>query len=159
MLDIIKRTLANFNIDVEMDEVSIGPSVTRYALKPAEGVKLSRIVALQNNLELNLAALLSASKRRFRANPSSASKYQTPRRRPSDSARFSVVKNSKRRTSALLIALGRGISGKSHFANLGKMPHALIAGTTGSGKSVSIHMIITSLLYRNSPAETQIHND
>ena len=151
--NIIKRTLANFGIDVEMDEVSIGPSVTRYALKPAEGVKLSKIVALQSNLELNLAA--SPVRIEAPIPGKSLVGIEVPNSTKTTVGLGSLLGSEEFRTSdkALLIALGRGISGKSHFANLGKMPHALIAGTTGSGKSVSIHMIITSLLYRNSPAE------
>lgn len=150
---IIQRTLGNFNIDVEMDEVSIGPSVTRYALKPAEGVKLSKIVALQSNLELNLAA--SPVRIEAPIPGKSLVGIEVPNSTKTTVGLGSLLGSEEFRSSdkALLIALGRGISGKSHFANLGKMPHALIAGTTGSGKSVSIHMIITSLLYRNSPSE------
>jgi len=151
--NIIKRTLMNFGIDVEMDEVSIGPSVTRYALKPAEGVKLSRIVALQNDLALALAA----HPLRIEAPIPGKSLVgiEVPNSTKTIVGLGTLLGSEEFRVSdkPLLIALGRGISGKSHFANLGKMPHALIAGTTGSGKSVSIHMIITSLLYRNSPAE------
>jgi len=151
--NIIKRTLMNFGIDVEMDEVSIGPSVTRYALKPAEGVKLSRIVALQNDLSLALAA----HPLRIEAPIPGKSLVgiEVPNSTKTIVGLGTLLGSEEFRVSdkPLLIALGRGISGKSHFANLGKMPHALIAGTTGSGKSVSIHMIITSLLYRNSPAE------
>ena len=151
--NIIKRTLANFGIDVEMDEVSIGPSVTRYALKPAEGVKLSKIVALQSNLELNLAA--SPVRIEAPIPGKSLVGIEVPNSTKTTVGLGTLLSSEEFRTSdkPLLLALGRGISGKSHFANLGKMPHALIAGTTGSGKSVSIHMIITSLLYRNSPNE------
>jgi S-DNA-T family DNA segregation ATPase FtsK/SpoIIIE len=151
--NIIKRTLMNFGIDVEMDEVSIGPSVTRYALKPAEGVKLSKIVALQNDLALALAA----HPLRIEAPIPGKSLVgiEVPNSTKTTVGLGTLLSSEEFRTSdkPLLLALGRGISGKSHFANLGKMPHALIAGTTGSGKSVSIHMIVTSLLYRNSPNE------
>jgi S-DNA-T family DNA segregation ATPase FtsK/SpoIIIE len=149
--NIIKRTLQNFGIDVEMDEISIGPSVTRYALKPAEGVKLSRILGLQNNLALALAA--------------HPIRIEAPI--PGKSLVGIEIPNSVKTTvglgtllgspeykdsdKPLLASLGKGISGKSHFADIASMPHALIAGTTGSGKSVTIHAIITSLLYRNSP--------
>ncbi len=151
--NIIKRTLMNFGIDVEMDEVSIGPSVTRYALKPAEGMKLSRIVALQNDLALALAA----HPLRIEAPIPGKSLVgiEVPNSTKTTVGLGTLLSSEEFRVSdkPLLLALGRGISGKSHFANLGKMPHVLIAGTTGSGKSVSIHMIITSLLYRNSPNE------
>ncbi len=149
--NIIKRSLQNFGINVEMDEVSIGPSVTRYALKPAEGVKLSRIVGLQNDLALALAA--------------HPIRIEAPI--PGKSLVGIEIPNSTKTTvglgtlfsslefqnseKPLLMALGKGVAGKSHFANLGKMPHLLIAGATGSGKSVMIHSVITSLLYKNSP--------
>ncbi|PIR85005.1 cell division protein FtsK [Candidatus Kaiserbacteria bacterium CG10_big_fil_rev_8_21_14_0_10_45_20] len=149
--NLIKRTLANFGIQVEMDEISIGPSVTRYALKPAEGVRLQKILALQNNLELALAA--------------SPVRIEAPI--PGKSLVGIEVPNSKKSTvglatlladtaftgdtKPLTVALGKDITGNAHFANIAKMPHLLIAGATGSGKSVSIHALITSLLYRNGP--------
>ena len=149
--NIIKRTLQNFGIAVEMDEVSIGPSVTRYSLKPAEGVKLARIVGLQNELSLALAA--------------HPVRIEAPI--PGTSLVGIEIPNSVKTTvglatllssdvfdtvkKALPVALGKGISGSAHVASLAKMPHMLIAGATGAGKSVTIHAIITSLLYRNSP--------
>ena len=149
--NIIKRTLANFGIDVEMDEVSIGPSVTRYALKPAEGMKLSRIVALQNDLALSLAA----HPLRIEAPIPGKSLVgiEIPNTTKTTVGLGTLFSADEFQTSEkpLLTALGKGISGKSHFANVAKMPHLLIAGATGSGKSVTIHALIVSLLYRNSP--------
>lgn len=151
--NIIKRTLANFGIVIELDEISIGPSVTRYAIKPAEGVRLQKIVALQTNLELALAA--------------HPVRIEAPI--PGKSLVGIEVPNSAKVTvglgtllesqefaesqKPLLVALGRDIAGGSHFANISKMPHALIAGATGAGKSVTIHTLITSLLYRCSPQQ------
>ncbi len=150
--NLIKRTLANFGIVVEMDEVAIGPTVTRYSLKPAEGVRLQKILALQNNLELALAA--------------SPVRIEAPI--PGKSLVGIEVPNSKKATVGLgslladdkfqgdqrplLVGLGKDIAGTSHFANIAKMPHLLVAGATGSGKSVAIHALIASLLYRNGPA-------
>ncbi|MDP1625335.1 MAG: DNA translocase FtsK [bacterium] len=149
--NIIKRTLANFGIDVEMDEVTIGPSVTRYAMKPAEGVKLSRIVALQDNL----AYALAAPSIRIEAPIPGKSLVgiEIPNTIKTMIGLGSLFANEEFQTSdkPLLVGLGKGISGKSHFQNVSKMPHLLIAGATGSGKSVTIHALITSLLYRNSP--------
>ena len=149
--NIIKRTLQNFGILVEMDEITIGPSVTRYALKPAEGVKLSRIVALQNDLSLALAA----HPLRIEAPIPGKSLVgiEIPNTTKTLVGLGTLLASSEFQQSdkPLLVSLGKGISGKSHFSNLAKMPHLLIAGTTGSGKSVTIHTIITSLLYRNSP--------
>ncbi len=149
--NLIKRTLQNFGINVEMDEISIGPSVTRYALKPAEGVKLSRIVGLQNDLSLALAA------HPLRIEAPIPGKSLVGIEIPNNTKTLVGLSNmlgSKEFTGSdkpLLVALGKGISGTTHFANLAKMPHTLIAGATGSGKSVMIHTLITSLLYRNSP--------
>ncbi len=150
-MNIVKRTLQNFGIQVEMDEVSIGPTVTRYAMKPAEGVRLSKIVALQSNLELALAA--------------SPVRIEAPI--PGKSLVGIEVPNIARTTlglaplvsddayvqsdKPLLIALGRSITGAPHFADLARMPHMLVAGTTGAGKSVAIHDFIVSLLYRCGP--------
>jgi S-DNA-T family DNA segregation ATPase FtsK/SpoIIIE len=151
--NIIKRTLANFGIVVELDEISIGPSVTRYAIKPAEGVRLQKIVGLQTNLELALAA--------------HPVRIEAPI--PGKSLVGIEVPNSAKVTvglgtlleaqefadspKPLLVALGRDIAGGSHFGNIAKMPHMLIAGATGSGKSVTIHAVINSLLYRCGPQQ------
>lgn len=151
--NIIKRTLQNFGIVVELDEISIGPSVTRYAIKPAEGVRLSKIVSLQTNLELALAA------HPVRIEAPIPGKSLVGIEVP-NSTKVTVGLGTLLETPAfaqsgkpLLVALGRDIAGASHFGDLGKMPHLLIAGATGSGKSVSIHAIITSLLYRLGPAQ------
>lgn len=149
--NIIKRTLQNFGINVEMDEVSIGPSVTRYALKPAEGVKLARIVGLQNDLSLALAAHPIRIEAPIPGK--SLVGIEIPNSSKTTVGLGSLISSEEFQQSdkPLLFCLGKGVSGKNHFANLGKMPHLLIAGSTGSGKSVTIHAIITSLLYRNSP--------
>ncbi len=149
--NIIRRTLFNFGIQVEMDEISIGPSVTRYALKPAEGVKLSKIVALQNDLSLALAA----HPLRIEAPIPGKSLVgvEIPNTKKTLVGLGSIMEDKHFKTSEkpLLLCLGKGVTGQSHFYDLGKMPHILIAGATGSGKSVAIHTFLASLLYRNSP--------
>lgn len=151
--NIIKRTLKNFNIEVEMDEVSIGPSVTRFALKPAEGVRISKIVGLQNNLELALAA--SPIRIEAPIPGKSLVGIEVPNTQKATVGLASLLGSAEYADSPkpLLVALGRDITGIPHFANVAKMPHVLIAGTTGSGKSVTIHTLITSLLFRNSPEQ------
>ncbi|QQG37946.1 MAG: DNA translocase FtsK [Candidatus Kaiserbacteria bacterium] len=150
-MNIIKRTLQNFGIQVEMDEASIGPTVTRYSMKPAEGVRLSKIVALQSNLELALAA--------------SPVRIEAPI--PGKSLVGVEVPNISRTTlgmaplitddafsasdKPLLLGLGRSITGQPHYADLARMPHLLVAGTTGAGKSVAINDFVISLLYRCGP--------
>lgn len=149
--NIIKRTLQNFGIIVEMDEISIGPSVTRYALKPAEGVKLSKILGLQTNLELALAAHPVRIEAPIPGK--SLVGIEVPNSAKTTIGLGSLLAEREYQESEkpLLVALGKDVAGESHFANIGKMPHALIAGATGSGKSVTIHAIINSLLYRNPP--------
>jgi DNA segregation ATPase FtsK/SpoIIIE, S-DNA-T family len=149
--NIIKRTLSNFGIDVEMDEVSIGPSVTRYALKPAEGVKLSRIVALQNDLALALAAHPLRIEAPIPGKSLVGIEIPNTVKTTVGLGTLFTSEEFQNSEKPLLVSLGKGISGKSHFANVGKMPHLLIAGATGSGKSVTIHALIVSLLYRLSP--------
>lgn len=154
-MNIIQRTLLTFGVSVEMDEVTIGPTVTRYALKPAQGVKLSRIVGLQNELAL----ALSAKTIRIEAPIPGKSLVgiEIPNKEKSIVGLATLLSSDEFQHSnkPLTIALGRSLAGKSIFGNLAKMPHVLVAGTTGSGKSVSIHSIITSLLYRNGPEDLQ----
>lgn len=151
--NLIKRTLLNFGMDVEMDEVSIGPTVTRYALKPAEGIKLSRIVALKSDLALALAAHPIRIEAPIPGK--SLVGIEIPNRVKSMVGLGSLLEESAFMDSPnrLSVALGKGVTGKSFFANLGKMPHLLIAGTTGSGKSVTVHNLILSLLYKNGPED------
>ncbi len=149
--NIIKRTLANFGINVEMDEISIGPSITRYALKPAEGVKLSRIVGLQNDLALALAAHPIRIEAPIPGKSLVGIEIPNSTKTTVGLGTLLASQEFQNSDKPLLISLGKGISGMSYFGNLAKAPHLLIAGSTGSGKSVTIHAVITSLLYRNSP--------
>lgn len=149
--NIIKRTLAQYGITVEMDEVSIGPSVTRYALKPAEGVKLARIVGLQSELSYALAAHPIRIEAPIPGQ--SLVGIEVPNSTKTVVGLKTLFSSDEFRESPkpLLVALGRGVSGKLYYADLAKMPHVLIAGATGSGKSVTIHAVVNSLLYRNGP--------
>jgi S-DNA-T family DNA segregation ATPase FtsK/SpoIIIE len=151
--NIIKRTLQNFGISVEMDEISIGPSVTRYALKPAEGVKLSKIVALNNDLALALAAHPIRIEAPIPGKSLVGIEIPNTTKTTVGLATLLSSEEYQQSEKPLLISLGKSITGKSHFSNLAKAPHMLIAGATGSGKSVTIHAIIASLLYRNSPED------
>ncbi|MEJ0053598.1 MAG: DNA translocase FtsK 4TM domain-containing protein [bacterium] len=149
--NIIKRTFQNFGINVEMDEVSVGPTVTRYAIKPAEGVRLSKIISLQNNLELALAAHPVRIEAPIPGK--SLVGIEVPNASKATVGLGGVMGAPEWTKSAkpLLAALGRDITGTPHYVNIAKMPHGLVAGATGSGKSVAMHAIITSLLYRNGP--------
>ncbi len=155
-MNIIQRTLANFGIQVEMDEVTIGPTVTRYALKPAQGMKLSRIVGLQNDLALALAAHPIRIEAPIPGK--SLVGIEIPNKVKSTVGLATLLSDEKFQNAGkpLTVALGKGLSGRAYFGNLAKMPHALIAGATGSGKSVTIHSVITSLLYRNGPEDMRM---
>ncbi len=150
---IIKRTLANFGIDVEMDEVTVGPTVTRYALKPAQGVRLSKISALSNELRLALAAKAIRIEAPIPGQSLVGVEIPNQVKALVDIRSLLAEDVFKKNPKPLTTALGRSVSGKSHHANIAKMPHLLIAGATGAGKSVAVHTIITSLLYRNGPSD------
>ncbi len=149
--NIIKRTLQNFGIDVEMGEINIGPSVTQHTLKPAEGIKLSRIVALQNDLSLALATHPLRIEAPIPGRALVGVEIPNSAKTLVGLAGLFSEEAFEKSNLPLLLALGRDVSGKSVFANLSKMPHLLISRPTGAGKSICIHSIIISLLYRNSP--------
>jgi len=154
--NIIKRTLLNFGIEVEMDEVTTGPTFTQYALKPAAGVKLSRIAGLQSDLALALAAHPVRIEAPIPGK--SLVGIEIPNKTKAMVGLGSLLSDERFKNAAkpLTVALGRDVAGKPNFVNLAKAPHVLIAGTTGSGKSVTIHAIINSLLYRNGPEDLKL---
>jgi DNA segregation ATPase FtsK/SpoIIIE, S-DNA-T family len=152
----IRDTLAEFNIDVEMEGANIGPKVTQYTLKPPSGVKLTRITALETNIALNLAA---QSLRIEAPIPGQrAVGIEVPNRKAADVRLHGILTAKQWRTNQepLSFAIGKDISGEAVVGELNKMPHLLIAGQTGSGKSVMINTLLTSLLYRNSPSEMKL---
>ncbi len=148
---IIQRTLQNFGIEVEMGEINIGPTVTQYTLKPAEGVKLSQIVTLQNDLALALAA------HPIRIEAPIPGKSLVGIEVPNKTAAVVSLKEIlgseefRGKKTHLALALGKDVAGHPVLARLDSMPHLLIAGATGSGKSVCINSVIISLLYQNDP--------
>ena len=151
--NMIRRTLQNFGIPVEMSGVSIGPSITRYALKPAEGVRLSKITTLQHDLELALAAAPIRIEAPIPGK--SLVGIEMPNSVKSTVGLGSLLGEPEwaANPNPLFVPLGKGTAGVAQFMNIAKMPHVLVAGATGSGKSVTMHTIITSLLYRNSPEQ------
>jgi S-DNA-T family DNA segregation ATPase FtsK/SpoIIIE len=155
-VSIIQKTLADFGIDVEMGEVNVGPTVTQYTLRPAVGVKLSQIGALQNDLALALAAssirmeLPIPGKGLVGIEVPNKSNALVRIREIVGSPAFAEV-NSK-----LGFTLGRDVAGHPLMADLAKMPHLLIAGATGSGKSVGVNSMLISLLYRATPSEVKM---
>lgn len=156
--EIIKETLHEFNIDVEMEGANIGPKVTQYTLRPPSGVKLTRITALETNIALNLAAQTL----RMEA-PIPGQKLvgiEVPNRKAADVRLHGILTSDQwkkaKEEQSLPFAVGKDISGAPVVADLSKMPHLLIAGQTGSGKSVMIHTLLTSLLYNNSPSDMKL---
>lgn len=149
-MNIIQRTLESFGIPVEMGEINIGPKVTRYALRPAEGIKLSRITALHQDLSL----ALSAHPIRIEA-PIPGKPYvgiEVPNKNAAVVRLGSLISYPEfAQAGNLGFAIGRDVTGEPVFANVEKMPHMLIAGATGSGKSIMLHSVLISLLYKNSP--------
>lgn len=149
--EIIKNTLEKFGIPVEMGEVSIGPTVTQYTLKPIEGIKLSRITTLNNDLSMALAA------HPLRIEAPIPGKSLVGIEVPNKTVAAVPLKevldsdNFRKRKSNLMIGLGKDVAGQVWLDNLAKMPHLLVAGQTGSGKSVMLNTMIVSLLYQNNP--------
>lgn len=155
-MELIQKTLGDFGIEVSMTDVRVGPTVSQYQLKPAEGVKLNTITARQDDLALALAA------QSLRVEAPIPGKglvgIEIPNEKKAMVGLREIIKSQQftALNSKLAIALGRDAAGEPAVADLARMPHALIAGATGSGKSVAINTIILSLLMNNSPDELRL---
>ena len=152
----LQKTLYSFGVQAKVENVSVGPAITRYELKPAEGVRVSKIANLADDIALNLAA--------------ETIRIEAPI--PGKQAVGIEVPNSEKETvhfrdvvesddfqdnkSKLSVALGKDVAGNMAIADIAKMPHALIAGATGSGKSVCINTIIASIIYKAKPSEVKL---
>jgi len=151
--EIIQKTLHNFGIEVEKDEIKTGPSVTQYRFRPAVGVKVASILALQNDISLALAA------HPLRIEAPIPGKALVGIEVPNKVTALVRLRNFiedpefVNRQSSLTLSVGEDVAGNFIFSNLEIMPHLLIAGSTGKGKSVAINSIITTLLYQNSPKD------
>ena len=149
--DIIKKTLSDFGVPVSMGEVTIGPTVTQYTFKPANGISVNRIKSLSDDLALNLAIHPLRIEAPIPGKPfiglevPNQTKVLVSLREILNSRVF------KERKTNTIVPMGRDVAGKVWFDDLIKMPHILIAGATNSGKSVFLHSLITSLLYQNNP--------
>lgn len=148
---IIKKTLEHFGIPVQMGEVNVGPTVTQYTLKPAEGIKLSRITALSNDLALALASHPIRIEAPIPGK--SLVGVEVPNKvrllvRLRDLIANPSFQNAP---SPLTFCLGRDVAGQPMYADLARMPHLMVAGSTGTGKTIFLNSLILSLLYRNSP--------
>lgn len=152
----LQQTLQNFGVKVTITDISCGPSVTRYELQPEQGVKVSKIVSLADDIKLNLAA---ADIRIEAPIPGKAAIGIEVPNKEAGSVTFRELVESeafKGNQSAIAFAAGKDIAGKIIVADIAKMPHLLIAGATGSGKSVCINTIIMSILYRAKPEDVKL---
>lgn len=152
---IIHKTLQDFGIEVEMGEVSVGPTVTQYTLRPTTGVKLSQIAGLQNDLALALAA--HSIRMELPIPGRSLVGIEVPNKSSAIVRLREVLQTPDfiNHKSRLAIALGRDVTGAPQVGDLSKMPHLLIAGATGTGKSVAINSLFISFLYRNTPQDVK----
>ena len=152
----LQKTLYSFGVSAKVENVSVGPAITRYELKPAEGVRVSKIANLSDDIALNLAAetiRIEApipGKQAVGIEVPNKEKETVHLREVLESEEF---QNNK---SKLTIALGKDVAGNPQLADIAKMPHVLIAGSTGSGKSVCINTIITSIIYNAKPSEVKL---
>lgn len=153
---IIQSTLNDFGITVEMDGANVGPRVTQYTMKPSSGVNLSKIAARDKELALNLA--VESVRIEAPIPGTNLVGVEIPNVKAADVRLRAILESKEWKNSEdpLTFAIGRDISGHSVVANLAKMPHLLIAGTTGSGKSVMTNTMIVSLLYRNAPSDLKL---
>ncbi|MFC1790144.1 DNA translocase FtsK [Patescibacteria group bacterium] len=156
--DIIEKTLESFGVSARVVEVNLGPAVTQYALEIALGTKLTKITSLANDLALALAAPTG----QIRIEAPIPGRSLVGAEIPNQVAEFVSLKRMlasevmKKAKSKLAVGLGLDVSGNPIIANIGKMPHCLIAGATGSGKSVCINSFITAILFRASPDEVKL---
>ena len=155
--EIIRETLANFSIDVEMEGANIGPRVTQYTLRPPSGIKLARIVGLESNIALDLAA--SSIRIEAPIPGKRAVGIEVPNKKAATvrlSSLFASETWQKAKPASLAFCIGKDITGHPEIGYLDQMPHLLLAGQTGSGKSVGINVLLTSLLYRHSPSDLKL---
>ncbi|MHA1558805.1 MAG: DNA translocase FtsK [Alphaproteobacteria bacterium] len=154
--DTIKKTLLDFGVPVHMGEVRVGPTVTQYTFKPSKGISVSRVKALSDDLALNLAV------HPVRIEAPIPGKSLVGLEVPNQTKVMVALKETlqskkfKNRKSNMMVSLGRDVTGQVWLDDLAKMPHLLVAGSTGSGKSVCLHSLITALLYQNNPDDLKM---
>ena len=152
----LQQTLKNFGVGVTVTNISCGPAVTRYELHPEQGVKVSKIVSLSDDIKLNLAA---ADIRIEAPIPGKAAVgIEVPNKETETVLLRDLLEseNFKRASSKLSFAVGKDIAGQTVVTDIAKMPHLLIAGATGSGKSVCINTLIMSIIYKSSPEDVKL---
>ncbi|MDB8804354.1 DNA translocase FtsK [Romboutsia sp. 1001216sp1] len=153
---LLEKTLSDFGVEAKVNQVTVGPTITRYEIQPSPGVKVSKIVNLTDDIALSLAA------KSIRMEAPIPGKSAIGIEVPNENAQMvgirEVLESEEFRNfeSPLAMALGKDIAGKTVIADIGKMPHMLIAGSTGSGKSVCVNTLISSILYKAKPDEVKL---
>ena len=152
----LQKTLYSFGVSAKVENVTVGPAITRYELKPAEGVRVSKIANLADDIALNLAAETIRIEAPIPGKQ--AVGIEVPNKQKEMVGLREVIESDgfKNNDSKLSVALGKDVAGSAVIANIAKMPHVLIAGSTGSGKSVCINTIITSIIYNSKPSEVKL---
>ena len=152
----LQKTLYSFGVTAKVENVSVGPAITRYEIKPAEGVRVSKIANLADDIALNLAA--ESIRIEAPIPGKQAVGIEIPNKENEIVHLRDILETDKfiDAKSKLTIALGKDVAGEAVMADIGKMPHVLIAGSTGSGKSVCINTLITSIIYKSKPSEVKL---
>lgn len=152
----LQKTLYSFGVTAKVENVSVGPAITRYEIKPAEGVRVSKIANLADDIALNLAA--ESIRIEAPIPGKQAVGIEIPNREKEAVHLRDILETDKfiDAESKLTIALGKDVAGEEIVTDIGKMPHVLIAGSTGSGKSVCINTLITSIIYKAKPSEVKL---
>ena len=154
-MNVIQKVLDQFSIPVEMGEVTVGPSVTQFTLKPAQGVKISKILGLKDDLQMALSATNMHIEAPIPGKPFVG--IEIPNEKKTILGLRSIVELEEfQNGSNLTLIIGKDIIGRPVISDLTKMPHLLVAGATGAGKSVTLHNLIISLLYKNSPNDLKL---
>ena len=151
----LQKTLYSFGVSAKVENVSVGPAITRYELKPAEGVRVSKIANLADDIALNLAAETIRIEAPIPGKQAVGIEVPNKEREAVHLREVLDSEEFKEGKSKLTIALGKDVAGNIQLADIAKMPHVLIAGSTGSGKSVCINTIITSIIYKAKPSEVK----
>ncbi len=152
----LQKTLYSFGVSAKVENVSVGPAITRYELKPAEGVRVSKIANLADDIALNLAAETIRIEAPIPGKQAVGIEVPNKEKETVHLREVLESKEFQNNKSKLTIALGKDVAGNTQLADIAKMPHVLIAGSTGSGKSVCINTIITSIIYNAKPSEVKL---
>ncbi len=151
----LQKTLYSFGVSAKVENVSVGPAITRYELKPAEGVRVSKIANLADDIALNLAAETIRIEAPIPGKQAVGIEVPNKEKEVVHFREIIESKEFKENKSKLTVGLGKDVAGNVELADIAKMPHVLIAGSTGSGKSVCINTIITSIIYNAKPSEVK----